>query len=372
MASIYLKPDSPYYQIRYYDKHEDEVKKRRKTFSTKIQVTPSDLKRQKVGQKLLGTPELKKLKKSFEEALFERNLYSKTKIKIKKNITFTDGFEEFISSKPNLAKSTIRLYKLSASYLLKSCGDKEIISYNHKDYVKLYEHVVQQTRTSMAIYFRHLHSLFGFFVKKHYILENIIIKINPTKTDPEPIPYDDMQVILEYFESKNFWHYSLVYFLLLTGMRESSAMIQKRKDIDLQARVIKAINVKAKHRTFYFPISDELQDLLALIYEKSDLRKDRLFYTFPDTGFGLKFWSRGIKDLMKLKKLNTKYVMKQLRKTFPSWLASAGVERGIVKDLMDHSNVLVTEQHYLKIEAQHYLSEVSKVRFKKEKTVSIS
>jgi integrase len=106
------------------------------------------------------------------------------------------------------------------------------------------------------------------------------------------------------------------------------------------------------------------------MFEKSESENKRLFYMYSLTGAGLKFWRRGMINLTTpdrvtgKTKIKYKYQMKQLRKTFPSWLANAGVERGILKDLLDHSNISITENHYLKIEAQRYLRDVNKVRFK--------
>jgi integrase len=247
MSSIYLKSDSPFYQLRYYDRLEEDPARRRKTFSTKVKATPSDQKRALGKDKLIGSPEVRKIKKSFEDALFERNLYAKTKIKLRRSPLFSTGFTEFLIEKPNLAAATITLYKFTSSHFVNACGDKDITDYSIEDYSRFIKYCAAHkfSDTTNSIHTRHLFSLFNYFIKKRYIAENIIIKLKTPRRDPEPVPFDDMQIILDYFEQRSFWQYAFVYFLLLTGMRESSALIQTRDDIDIEARVIKAINVKA-------------------------------------------------------------------------------------------------------------------------------
>ncbi len=367
MASIYIRANSPFYQIRYYDKQETNPSSKRKSIPTNIPITPADYKRHQSGEKILGTPELKRLVKEFKHSLFERNFQIQAKVKLRKGLNFSDGLEEFFSVKPNITKSTERLYRIAAEHFLKICNDREIVTYAGKDYVKLSSYFNEKgySKTTIAIFYRHLFSIFSYFVKKKYIAENIVIKIYAKAGDPEPIKNKDMQTILNYLEKHNFWQYAFVYYSLLTGMRKSSVLVQKRSDIDLEDKIIRATNVKARNRTFYFPVSDELADLLQQIFLKSE-NNERLFYMYSVNGDGLKFWPRLMDTLVKGGLIEKKYQLKQLRKTFPSWLATAGVERGILKDLLDHSNIEVTEQHYLKIEAKRYLEDVNKVRFKDE------
>lgn len=45
MSGIYTQNNSPYYWIRYYDKFEEDARKKRKSLNTKIPVTEADKKR---------------------------------------------------------------------------------------------------------------------------------------------------------------------------------------------------------------------------------------------------------------------------------------------------------------------------------------
>lgn len=74
MKGVYLQKNSPYYWIRYYDKFEQNDSRKRKSINSKIEVTPSDLKRFQKKEKLLGTPELRNKVKGFRDALTNRNI----------------------------------------------------------------------------------------------------------------------------------------------------------------------------------------------------------------------------------------------------------------------------------------------------------
>lgn len=375
MSSIYIKDDSPFYQVRYYDKLEADPKKRRKTFSSKVKVSPSDRKRYSLGRRPQGNADIKKLKKQFEDALLERNLYSRAKVKLRRSPLLSDAFLEFLEKKPNLTKHTISAYELAYNHFVAACHDKDLAGYNYRDYTRFLEYLTGKgySDTTKAIHMRHLSAIWKYFVAQNYVHENIIIKLRPPRIEPDPIPFDEMQVILDYFEKRDFWQYAFVYYMLLTGMRESSALTQKFKDINFSGRVIKAVNVKAQRREFYVPVSEELSELLTEIGKRRNKKEDRLFYMYAESGDGLKFWHRAMKKLNEKDEetgktpLKQKYMMKQLRKTYASWLADAGVDIGVVKNLLDHSNIAVTENHYLKSNAQRYLGDVNKTRFRSVK-----
>lgn len=74
MKGVYLQKNSPYYWIRYYDKFEQNDTRKRKSINTKIEVTPSDLKRFQKKEKLLSTTELRNKVKGFRDALTNRNI----------------------------------------------------------------------------------------------------------------------------------------------------------------------------------------------------------------------------------------------------------------------------------------------------------
>lgn len=95
MKGVYVRKESPYYWIRYYDKYEQADSRKRKSINTKIEVTQSDWKRYKGSQQLAGTPELRNKLKSFRDGLNNRNIEIQSGVKLRHDKTLLDGYEEF-------------------------------------------------------------------------------------------------------------------------------------------------------------------------------------------------------------------------------------------------------------------------------------
>ena len=388
MASLFIRKDSPYYWIRYYDVHEQDPKKRPKGLPTKIEVTAADLvkraewiKKGRQGKppRPHGNKAINELLQRIISASVDLNIEAKTGLKVKSQKTLHSGFLEFLQSKPQLTKGTVDSYKLAEWHLREAIGDKAIESITQKDYHKLLQRfsLLGTGITTQAIYSRSLYAIFRYFFKKRYIPEVPIIVLKAPRKDVEPIPFDDMKVILDYFESRHLaWkderkkteardQYYLIYFLLLTGVRISTALVQTWQKIDLESNIMTAINVKAGNKTFYFPIYPELKDLLI----KMGPGKGNLFnYSYKRDSPA--FWKRTMKILAeKDKEGNTRikreYRLHDLRKTFTSWMVNTGVNASVLQELLNHSDIRTTKEHYLKMDAGLLSSQFENIRFKK-------
>lgn len=394
MKGIYIQSNSPFYWVRYYDKLEIEPSRKRKSINTKIPVTPSDKKRIEASRKnghkadLQGTPELKKLLKEFKTGLAERDIQFKSGVKLRKDLKLSEGYAEFKNvrtvpgSKKELKKKTLINYEIAVNHMITACGDKKIYKYtDKKDYVDLliyfentkikgkrtkknkdgtYEYEYRDMSTnSRSIYTRALSSLWNYFVDEKYAAKNIITPIDAEETDPNPIPPEEMHSIISYFKNNkdNPHWYWIVYFMLLTGCRPSSAMVQLKEDIDYKRKKILIQNVKTgkkKKKTHYiFPLYKELEKLLREIGVKEN-DTGRLFdvfkvipehYTYP-----LSFWDRKIKLMQAGKLISNRYTLKQIRPTFISFLINIlKMDIYLVYKLADHANIQITDKHYVKL-----------------------
>lgn len=173
--------------------------------------------------------------------------------------------------------------------------------------------------------------------------------IKPPRPEMEIIPESDLKAILAYFKAHNIVHYHLVNFLLLTGFRVSSAIAQRWDWINYETGLMQAYNKKA-NRPFYFPIYPELKKLV------KDMHKTKidnsLFHLAGNDS--TKFWNRGLKVLIKEKKILKHYKLHSLRKTFSTRLARKKIDRHIVKSLLDHSSVSTTSDFYTLIDMASY------------------
>ncbi|MEM3091528.1 MAG: tyrosine-type recombinase/integrase [Candidatus Pacearchaeota archaeon] len=365
MKGIYIQKNSPYYWLRYYDKLETDPSRKRKSVNTKIPVTEADRKRYEKGEKLVGTQQLRNLVREFKAGLAERDLQAKSGVRLKKQLLLSDALKEFaeIRTIPGIKKflkqKTLENYNIAVNHFINACGDKYIYKYNDKDYYKLlfYFEKKKLSKNSRSIYTRTLHSLWKYFVDKKYVSKNIIEPIDSEEKDPNPILFEDMYTIIQSFkeDTKYPHHYWLIYFMLLTGCRPSSAMVQMKEDIDFKRKQIIIRNIKAgelKGKPYYrFPLYKELENLL-IVMNVSPGDKGRLFpmykinprnYTYP-----LSFWERKINTLYNEGKIEKRYTLKQIRSTTASFLINIlKMDIFTVKKLLDHANIQITDKNYI-------------------------
>lgn len=365
MKGVYLQKNSPFYWIRYYDKYEQNTSKKRKSVNTKIPATQSDLQRFTSKQPLQGTPQLRTLLREFKQALANRNIELQSGASLRHNLTLSQGYSEYKLSKSipgsnnSIKNKTIKSYTLAVDHLVNACGDKKIYKYSSKDYEKLLYYFEEKglSNNSRAIYTRSLHAIWNYFVNKNYSQSNIIEVISQQKKPPESIPLDEMQVILESLKkNKRLRHqYFFVNFMLQTGCRPSSAMVQLKEDIDYSQKIIKIQNVKTgirKGNPYYrYPLHDKLINLLKEMKVKPG-QKGRLFsmyreiegnYTSP-----LSFWKRKIRSLVKSGEISQEYTIKQIRPTHASYLINVlKMDIFTVQKLLDHADIKTTDKHYI-------------------------
>ena len=243
--------------------------------------------------------------------------------------------------------------------MIKACGDKFIHQYSGTQYVALLNHFENKglSVNSRSIYTRSLYSLWKYFVDKKYCHLNIIEPLPEEEKDPEPILLQDMWYIISTLKLDTDYphHYQIIYFMLLTGCRPSSAIVQMKEDIDFKRKFIVIRNVKTgktKRKLFYkFPLYIELASLLTEMGVKEG-DTGRLFeqyavvpanYTWP-----LSFWKRKIATMLKAKKIRKAYSLKQIRPTFISYLVNhLGMDIYKVYKLADHADIKITDKNYI-------------------------
>jgi len=371
MRGVFIRKGSPYYWLRYYDKLEEDPKLRRKEFNTKIPVTEADLnrfKQRKHGEKQIikGTPELWLKVKELKIALADREFQKETGVKIKRRLLLSEGLKEYIDSrkvpksKRKIKEKTIESYKLAVKHFINAVGDKYIYQYDEKQYNNLlfYFDKINLSQNSCSIYTRALSTMWKFFVEKGYTGKNIIEAVDSEEKDPEPIELEDMKIILNTLKrkEKHPHHYWLISFMLLIGVRPSSALMQRKENIDYNRKQIIIENIKTgkrKGKSFYkFPLYKELEYLLKEEMKIKEGEEGRLFYWFraneKNYTWSLRFWKRDIKKLFEEGRIKKKYTLKQLRSTFISYLINElHMDIYTVYKLADHTDIKITDKSYI-------------------------
>lgn len=348
-VSYYKRKDSPYFFLRIYKSKtsEPDPKKRRTSKTTKIPTTRD------------GERQIKQQVKLLNAALIRKEHQKVIGISFDSTLLFSKGRDLFLESKPDLADKTVEAYKLASRHLISACSDKEIDKYFDSDYSKFITYLNKKniSDTSKAIFTRHLSAMWNYFVSRNWAEKNIILIVKSTKTNTMPIPYNEMQKILKYYKGKNIQQYYLVYFLLLTGMRPSSAVKISWENIFFEQGYIKVENVKGK-KDYYFPLHNELEKML------KEMKPQKKGILFPyETQ--VKFFNKDCSNLFTRGNIGHKYNISQLRNTFSSYLLNKGVNLGTIQKLLDHSDQRITKKHYVEFEMNFLRDEVNKVKFKK-------
>lgn len=386
MRGVYLVKRSPFYWLRYYDKHivSEDVNKRRRSINTKIEVTEADKIRAKKKLKLVGNSQLRKLVSSFKTGLATRNIELESGVRLHRELILSEGYAEFKESrsipgsKKFIKKKTLINYDIAVNHMISACGDKKIYKYTiEKDFANLLKYFNElkivhkkikhengkeeiiykkMAQNSKSNYTRSLRALWNYFCEKNYAARNIIEVVESEDVEPNPIPLDEMWSILNTLKdnSNSPHHYNLIYFMFLTGCRPSSAMVQLKEDIDFKRKILRIKNVKTgkkKKKEFYqFPLYPELEKLLLEMKPQGNGRLFDMFklnemnYTYP-----LSFWERTVKVLKNMERISDLYTLKQIRSTTASFFINVlKMDIYTVKKLLDHTDIKITDKHYIK------------------------
>lgn len=384
MKGVYIQKLSPYYWLRYHNKFASEQRLKRRSINTKIPITEADKKRFAAKEKPIGNSRLREFVKAFRTGLITRNVEFESGVRLHRELILSEGYAEFKEirsipgSKKFTKKKTLINYDIAVNHMIAACGDKKILKYTaEKDYNNLLKYfdelkLVHKTiknedgskkiiykkmsQNSKSNYTRSLRSLWNYFCDKNYAAMNIIEPVEMEEADPQPIPLDELWSILKYLQTneKSPHHYWFIYFMFLTGCRPSSAMVQLKEDLDFKRKILRIKNVKSgkkKKKEFYqFPMYLELEKLLQLMKPQGNgrlfdmIKLNEVNYTYP-----LTFWERAIKELKNAGKISEYYTLKQIRSTTASYFINImRMDIFTVKKLLDHSDIKVTDKHYIK------------------------
>ena len=398
-AALYIREDSSFYWLAIYNKYESNPNKKRVKFSTGIQVTKADQQRyikwkkngapQNHRPSLMGNENTRKLIRDIKESQLKDDIQRKTRVKIKRRMKLSEGLEEYIQThtrigdKQSLSVKTIKSYRTAVGHLISATeADKEIHKYYKAidfnmflAYMEDHDYA-EATRTSFT---KTLASLWNYFIDQGYATEQLIEIYKSSKIQkPEDIPLDEFNTILKFYEKSYPDRWEFIYYLLLTMNRPSTAMMQKRSDINFKKNYILMPNVKAKRKSanrYAYPIFDELEKLLNRILQRPVAdSSDRLFANFKigtsNYTDSLWWWYVDQKRLHLRGLISQTYELKQIRKTFPSFaINEIGMLSEEIRHLLDHTDKSVSENFYINERLDKIRARLEKKRLMESMTI---
>src|ERR1035437_6892502 len=280
---------------------------------------------------------------------FQANLEKKKEIKI----VFIQDFEtEYLSYiKSMRAASYHRSIKYSLDCLIAFTGNLKL---NQLDYRLMEKFILKQYETSKscaALYYRTLKSAFEKALSWGYIKENPFRKFKSPKvpkTFPVFIDYKMLNIIIE--KEKSLLMKDIYFTAFLTGMRLGELLNLKWNSVDLKAQQLKiecsrTFTTKSK-RERIIPINKTLFELLRKRIPKIiDINQGGFVFCKRRRGIKLNenYVSKSFKHAVKLSGLNDAIHFHTLRHSFASSLIQKGVSLYVIKELLGHSDISVTQ-----------------------------
>ncbi|MEW6508835.1 MAG: tyrosine-type recombinase/integrase [Bacteroidota bacterium] len=268
--------------------------------------------------------------------------------KIKKK-TLIEAFKDFEKTKENKSESTRRIYDYSYKKLLDFTGDIEIRKVT-EDVIDEFEKYLKVSKGSLEIIFRHLRIIFEYFRKMRIIDFNPVPRKQSVEKKINVISREEMDLILKLLKKHNENQYKTIKLLIMTGLRVSELIRLEFEDIDFKRNIIYIKNNKGK-RIDQFPLYRELR--LFLEIEWKELNGKVCPYKTKEA---LSFFRHF------LKRNNFRhYSIHEIRKTFLSRLANAGMSLFDLQKIARHKDIKTTQKYYLEAEYERIGNKINDV-----------
>ena len=290
---------------------------------------------------------------------------------------FSEKYERLCRDDLELAPKTRQLNSLALKSLISCVGNKKLDAITHEEIVDWKQDLAQKkrSRTTIAIYFRHLRAAFNNAVKWEMVESNpFLLVVEPKekgrskKTRDKDMSYAEVRKLLKAIEDvadHQFGHY--LRFLLYTGCRRNEILSLRWEDVDLEGRKLSIYAEKSK-KDMEIPIN---KALLGVIQEMK-VKKEGYVFPTQSTGRGVKKgdrpWSKDFvthhfKAYIRTLGLSEDYTLHSLRHTYTTYLRQKGVPLDIIYRLLGHSSPAVTREHYDHSIALHFREQADLVDF---------
>lgn len=280
----------------------------------------------------------------------------KLKIQTENDRTFSEGFEEFIDSckARNLRPATIKHYEDSYKSILRFIDEgllvKEINQSIVDNFIRDCTNKLNINSQTLYTYTRDLKTILYFFMRMEYMKK---FNIKLPKVDGHNIEtYSDAElaILLKKPDLKNCTFCSYrdwveINTLLSTGIRLSSLINLKVKDIDFENEVI-YVNVTKNHKPLIIPLN---QIIIKILKEYLKIRQyknedDYLFCTVYGKQLNKKTVIGSLAKYNRSRGI-VKRGIHRYRHTMSKKFILSGGSPVVLQKILGHSSLLVTQQY---------------------------
>ncbi|WP_017208767.1 tyrosine-type recombinase/integrase [Clostridium beijerinckii] len=279
--------------------------------------------------------------------------------RVKNDKTFKSGFKEFISNckVKNLREATINHYEISYKQIIKYLDENiEISDINKNTFEKFIVNVKEYSNANsqtLHTYSRDLKTIFHFFMDQEYMQRFKIILPRVDKYPIEAYTDEELEKLLkkpnirkcEFTEYRN---YVMTAFFLSTGIRLTSLINIKIKDVSLSQDIVNIMHTKNR-KALTIPLNNQI---VKIIKEYLNYRqyKDDGDYLFCNI-YGKQLTKSSITQAL-LSYNRSRGIehtgIHRLRHTFAKKWILAGNSVVSLQRILGHSNLQMT-QNYINI-----------------------
>ncbi|MBE6071081.1 MAG: phage integrase family protein [Clostridium butyricum] len=281
------------------------------------------------------------------------------KLTYKNDKTFEEGFEEFILNckARNLREGTIKHYTESYRQIIKYLDEDLLLSEINK---KTFENFIIKVKSNKDVnsqtlntYARDMKTIIYFFMKQEYVKT---FKIELPRVDKKPIEtYSDneLKVLLkkpnlkkcEFTEYRN---YVITSFFLSTGIRLTSLINIKIKDLKFDEEVVNIMHTKNR-KPLTVPLNKEIVKIVReyLSYRQYQNEEDYLFCNIYGKQLTKSAITQALNGYNKSRGINHTGIHR-LRHTFAKKWIIAGQSVVSLQKILGHSSLQMT-QNYINI-----------------------
>ncbi len=235
--------------------------------------------------------------------------------------------------------ATIKTYNQAIKQFLAFC-EKSSLNLT-KNAVKYYLLSLNKERNTARLYYSALRFFFKEVLNNPFSLEEIPVKKRPKKL-PEVLTKEEVKKLIDFINNDK--HKLIVKMLYSSGLRLSELINLKRKDIDVEERIIHVKGGKGIKDCKTIIGESLLLDLLKY-YSTNDFKTDYVF-----EGRRGKYSKKSVQAILKKagKAIGKRVTPHMLRHSFATHLLEQGTSLRTIQELLGHSSVRTT-QVYAKI-----------------------
>lgn len=276
-------------------------------------------------------------------------LKSSAKVEGKGYVTIKDFRKDYLLYLDNTFSqkyktSVVTTFNHLSKYFGETCPIKNI-SIREAELFKSY--LIKSAPKGIMVYLRNMKAAFNRAVEWEMIDSNPFLNIKIKKHQQEKpaiLENGDLNKIIENIPDQNISE--IILYSYFTGARLSEAVAAMWKNVNLETRLItigdSEFNTKSKQQRI-IPIRQNLLDILVRRFNDKHKSDKYIFPKNRNSHFTGSYISKRFKSAVKKAGLNPKLHFHSLRHTFGSELGMKGVPITVIRDLMGHSTVAVTE-----------------------------